>query len=59
VAEYRDRTMGWTAGVQFLTGAVNGIFSLRHRVQTGSGARPASCLMGTGGPYPGIKVSRA
>jgi hypothetical protein len=25
-------------------------------VQTGSGANPASCTMGTGGPFPGAKV---
>jgi hypothetical protein len=25
-------------------------------VQTGSGAHPASCPMGTGGPFPGGKV---
>jgi hypothetical protein len=25
-------------------------------VQTGSGAHPASCTMGTGGPFPGGKV---
>jgi hypothetical protein len=25
-------------------------------VQTGSGALPASCIMGTGGPFPGGKV---
>jgi hypothetical protein len=25
-------------------------------VQTGSGAHPASCTVGTGGPFPGIKA---
>jgi hypothetical protein len=25
-------------------------------VQTGSGAHPASCIMGTGGPFPGGKA---
>jgi hypothetical protein len=25
-------------------------------VQTGSGAHPASCTMGTGGPFPGVKA---
>jgi hypothetical protein len=25
-------------------------------VQTGSGAHPASCKMGTGGPFPGVKA---
>jgi hypothetical protein len=29
-----------------------GLLSLRHRVQTGSGAQPASYLMGTGGSPP-------
>jgi hypothetical protein len=29
-----------------------GIFSLRHRVQTGSGSHPPSCPMGTGGAFP-------
>jgi hypothetical protein len=27
-------------------------------VQTGSGAHPASCAMGTGGPFPGAKRGR-
>jgi hypothetical protein len=31
------------------------IFSLRHRVQTGSRAHPASYPMGTGGSFPGEK----
>jgi hypothetical protein len=31
-------------------------FSLHHRVQTGSGARPASYPMGTGGSFPGRRV---
>jgi hypothetical protein len=30
-------------------------FSSIHCVQTGSGAHPASCTMGTGGPFPGSK----
>jgi hypothetical protein len=30
-------------------------FSSRLCVQTGSGAHPASCTMGTGGPFPGAK----
>jgi hypothetical protein len=28
-------------------------FSCSHCVQTGSGAHPASCPTGTGGPFPG------
>jgi hypothetical protein len=35
----------------------NGIFSLRHRFQTGSGVHPASYPMGTGGCYPGEKAA--
>jgi hypothetical protein len=27
-------------------------------VQTGSGAHPASCPVGTGGPFPGVKRGR-
>jgi hypothetical protein len=32
---------------------------LRHRVQTGFGAHPASDQMGTGGSFPGGKTARA
>jgi hypothetical protein len=35
----------------------DGIFSLPHHVQTGSGAHPASYPMGTGDSYSGGKVS--
>jgi hypothetical protein len=31
-------------------------FSCSFRVQTGSGAHPASYTMGTGGPFPGAKA---
>jgi hypothetical protein len=31
-------------------------FSSTLYVQTGSGAHPASCTMGTGGPFPGAKA---
>jgi hypothetical protein len=31
-------------------------FFLSLCVQTGSGAHPASCKMGTGGPFPGAKA---
>jgi hypothetical protein len=31
-------------------------FSSLLCVQTGSGAHPASCTMGTGGPFPGTKA---
>jgi hypothetical protein len=33
-------------------------FSSNLCVQTGSGAHPASCTMGTGGPFPGAKRGR-
>jgi hypothetical protein len=33
----------------------DGIFSLHHRVQTGSGAHPASYPMGTGRSFSGVK----
>jgi hypothetical protein len=29
-----------------------GLFSIRHRVQTGTGTHPASYPMGSGGSYP-------
>jgi hypothetical protein len=31
-------------------------FSYSLCVQTGSGAHPASCTLGTGGPFPGAKA---
>jgi hypothetical protein len=34
-------------------------FSSSLCVQTGSGAHPASCTMGSGGPLPGVKRGRA
>jgi hypothetical protein len=48
-------TVPWTTGVRFPEGA--GILSLRHRVQTGSGAHPASCQMANGGNFPGCKTA--
>jgi hypothetical protein len=42
---------GWTIGVRFPARAGN--FSLRHRVQNGSGAHPASYQMGTEGLFAG------
>jgi hypothetical protein len=36
-------------------GGNDGFFSLQHRVQTGSGAHPASHQMGTGDLTPGVK----
>jgi hypothetical protein len=41
-------------GVRSPAGAVD--FSSSLCVQTGSGAHPASCAMGTGGLFPGGKV---
>jgi len=35
-------------GVRLPIGVGKGFYSLRHRVQTGSGAHPATCPMGTG-----------
>jgi hypothetical protein len=35
-----------------------GNFSFHHRVQTGSGAHPASCSMGTWDSFPGVKQVR-
>jgi hypothetical protein len=49
--------MGWMIGVQFSAGA--GIFSLHHRVQTGSGVHQASYLMGSGPSLPGDKAAVA
>jgi hypothetical protein len=41
-------------GVRFPAGAKD--FSCSLCVQTGSGAHPASCPKGTGGPFPGGKA---
>jgi hypothetical protein len=43
--------------VRFPAGAGN--FSLLHRVQNGSGAHPASYLVGTRGSFPGGKAAGA
>jgi hypothetical protein len=43
-------------GVRSAAGAND--FSSSVCVQTGSGAHPASCTMGTGGPFPGAKLGR-
>jgi hypothetical protein len=43
--------------VRFPAGTGN--FSLRHRVQNGYGAHPASYPMGTGGSFPGCKAAEA
>jgi hypothetical protein len=44
-------------GIRVPAGAGN--FSLRHRVQTDSGAHPVSHPMGTGGSFPGGKAAGA
>jgi hypothetical protein len=44
-------------GVRSLAGAKE--FSSNLCVQTGSEVHPASCTMGTGGPFPGAKRSRS
>jgi len=51
-----SKATGLATGVQFPAGAVMGYFSLRHRIQTGSGAHRASYLMGNRGALtPGVK----
>jgi hypothetical protein len=45
-----DMRWGWTTGVRSPAGAKD--FSSSLCVQTGSGAPPASCPLGTGGPFP-------
>jgi hypothetical protein len=47
-------TTDWTTGVGSPTKAED--FSSSLCIQTGSGAYPASCPMGTGGPFPGGKA---
>jgi hypothetical protein len=44
----------WTTGVRSPVED----FSSSLCVQTSSGAHPASCTMGTGGPFPGVKRGR-
>jgi hypothetical protein len=51
--------MGWETAVQFPAGAIIGIFSLRHRFHTGSGAHPASYPVGIEGIFPGGKAAGA
>jgi hypothetical protein len=49
---YTGWTTGWS-GFDPRRGQKD--FSYSLSVQTGSGAHPASCTMGTGGPFPGSK----
>jgi hypothetical protein len=44
----------WAIEVRSPEGAKD--FSCSLCVQTGSGAHPASCTLGTGGPFPGAKA---
>jgi hypothetical protein len=44
----------WAIGVWFAAEAAD--FSSSLCVQTGSGARPAFCTMGAGGPFPEAKA---
>jgi len=53
--QYNDWATGWTTRVRFPAGA--GILSLRHLVQTGSEAHPASCAMGSWGLSPQGKAA--
>jgi hypothetical protein len=51
--------MGWTTGrLRFDPRQRQKDFSSGLCVQTGSGAHPASCIMGTGGSFPGLKRGR-
>jgi hypothetical protein len=52
-----DMRWGWTTGRSgFDPRQGQKIFSSSLCVQTGFGAHPASCTMGTGGPFPGGKA---
>jgi hypothetical protein len=59
---YKMKQSFWGSSVSIVSdytlddraGAKN--FSSSLRVQTGSGAHPASCTMGIGGPFPGGKA---
>jgi hypothetical protein len=50
---------GWTTGrSRFDPRQTRKKFFCSLCVQAGSGAHPASCTMGTGGPFPGVKSGR-
>jgi hypothetical protein len=51
-----DYGLDWAIGVRSPAWAKD--FSSNLCVQTGSGAHPASCTMGAGGPFPGAKRGR-
>jgi len=50
--------MRWTAEIQFLAGAVMGIFLFATAFIPVLGAHPASCPRGTRSSFPGNKVAR-
>jgi hypothetical protein len=52
-------SLGWVTVLHFLAGAMVVCFSPRHRVQTGSGALPASYIIRTGGSCSGGKSANA
>jgi hypothetical protein len=54
-----DQVMGWTTGVKFTARTKMEFFSLKHNVQSGSGAHPASYPMGTRSSYPMDKIVAA
>jgi hypothetical protein len=54
---YSAGLLAGCSGGRFPAGAAN--FSLYDRVQTGSGAHPASYAMGTRGSFPGGKAAGA
>jgi len=51
----RDQATGWTTWAQLTAGDNYTIFSLRHRIQTVSGAYSASYPMSNGGCFLGIR----
>jgi len=53
----QNEATGWTTEFRFP--AEEGIYSLRNRVQTGSGTHPASYPRGTGGIFLGNKEAEA
>jgi hypothetical protein len=53
LSQYNVLTTDWAAGVRSPTEAED--FSSNPYIQTGSGAHPASCTVGTGGFFPGGK----
>jgi hypothetical protein len=63
----RRRSRGSSDSSDWITGRItwllfpagSGIFSVRHRVHTGSGTHPGSYLMGTGVSFPGSKAAGA